>query len=748
MSNVVIWSENPDFKCLKVNETSSLRLKSELFALRISSNVVKQSIKLYSDASKGLLLICCDVRRDRGTEDTCEDIQEVEPIAFLYPSALPGNTSPKVFSDRKTFPRTLSHLNPIDEDLPASLCISRNSSDDIYVKGGITAVVDRVCQWITDAAYGRLEKDGWEPRIIANFGPNAQMNIAMFQEVAAQIRAPKIDGQFIAVLFSSEYEDKRANNHFFKIIETKNVRNPEYHDHLNIYCPLVIAGQNNRSNRRSDQKIETASELLVFSEEHGIASEVKTVLDEIYTSMKSKKETSSLKVLLIAIHRDQALRSSMLGQSVDEEASKVEIVGFMLDYRTTEGETSLEFIWQLNIIAHASPSLASQLSGNPLKIEKSVAFVGAGAVGGLMASNHVKAGLSRATIIDHDDLMPHNLARHVLPPFCVGMNKAIGLKHHLEIYPQVSIQAVGKKLDSSHLSKLKVDRFDYIIDSSSNPSVRKQLSNFDKKIPVVNVSIANAGKLGLFISEDKDRHCRIDSLFTYLYDLSFDHEEIRAWLKEESDEDEVILGMGCSTVTSRIPQATIEGLTSIFFLASSNVPTQEKARILITVNDGDGVPLNTIRQEITPYSEYAMRVTDDTSQWTCRVFDTVMNQLINGMEERTPIEAGGFLYGKIDVDYNIITIVRAIKVQPLVATETKCVLPPEGKSSEHREYMRRTAGTLQLLGTWHSHPKSLSEPSPTDNKLVHERKSNDEFPFGGVMLIIGEKHDLSITCIL
>ena len=39
--------------------------------------------------------------------------------------------------------------------------------------------------------------------------------------------------------------------------------------------------------------------------------------------------------------------------------------------------------------------------------------------------NLVRSGFGIWTLIDEDELMPHNLARHALPPWCVGMPKAL-----------------------------------------------------------------------------------------------------------------------------------------------------------------------------------------------------------------------------------------------------------------------------------------------------------------------------------
>jgi proteasome lid subunit RPN8/RPN11 len=749
MPSVIPWSSNDELKYQELTGSLPTQLKSELLSASSSGRINSDTLKLYRSDVDNTLLLVCEVKREVGVIKTINDIRSHEPIAFKYEASDLGISCPAVYSERADFPRALSHLNPVSEGSPAHLCISRNNTQEIYDRDGITAIIERISQWLTDAAYGRLDKDGWEPRIVGYTAIDTQLSIAAIQELAAPVPKPVVKlRNFVVVRHRDNFEDPRANRMYAKIVDRNDADHESFKGSMKSYCELVIAGQQNRSNNYFNKIVQSADELLEFCDTQGIKDEVSQLLTTHRTDLMKRDSDIDLRFMLVAIHRDIPLRSSILGQSDNDDARKVEVIGFLLSYGKKNNKVTLDHIWQLNLFANPSPTLSAELSGMSLP-SKSVAFVGAGAVGSLMALNHVKAGLKRATVIDHDHLMPHNIARHVLPPFNIGINKAIALKHFLQAYPDVQVQAKESSLEIGHVDTLSSNDYSYLVDSTSNPSVRKTLSFTNSRIPVVNVSIADAGRMGLFVSEDKDRKCRINDLFYYLYSMSYEVSEIRHWLRNNVDQEEIALGMGCSTATSRLPQAAIEGLTSSFFSSTRETNNNSLARIRAVILNDEGLPAKTISEDVPPPSQH--KILDENgndTQWSCRVFDSVTELLVSSMTEQAPLECGGFLYGKLDPGNKTITIVRAINVTPISASRTNCTLPPASNSDEHREYIRMTVGSLQLLGTWHSHPTSLSTPSATDKATIKERQGSDEFLFNGMMLIVGAEHDLSITCIL
>jgi len=83
-------------------------------------------------------------------------IENVERIAAVFPEA--DDASPEVLALREDFPR-VPHLNLRDEELPRSLCLYEESYRDLKQRWTAARFVERVREWLSDAASGRLHQE-------------------------------------------------------------------------------------------------------------------------------------------------------------------------------------------------------------------------------------------------------------------------------------------------------------------------------------------------------------------------------------------------------------------------------------------------------------------------------------------------------------------------------------------------------------------------------------------------------------
>ncbi len=80
----------------------------------------------------------------------------------------------------------------------------------------------------------------------------------------------------------------------------------------------------------------------------------------------------------------------------------------------------------------------------------SVAVIGCGAVGGMVAQLLAQTGIRRLTLVDGDILTWQNIGRHVLSGQSVGMNKAAGMKADiLARFPDYDVEAVPKRWEQA-----------------------------------------------------------------------------------------------------------------------------------------------------------------------------------------------------------------------------------------------------------------------------------------------------------
>lgn len=105
--------------------------------------------------------------------------------------------------------------------------------------------------------------------------------------------------------------------------------------------------------------------------------------------------------------------------------------------------------------------------------------VGAGSIGSHVLEQLVRSGHGRWTTIDDDILLPHNVARHVLTGWAIGIPKAEALSHHLNsIYEDDPTRAIIANVIHDQSDELD-DVFreaEGIVDLSASVAVSRKLA--------------------------------------------------------------------------------------------------------------------------------------------------------------------------------------------------------------------------------------------------------------------------------
>lgn len=116
--------------------------------------------------------------------------------------------------------------------------------------------------------------------------------------------------------------------------------------------------------------------------------------------------------------------------------------------------------------------------------ESSVAIVGCGALGTVIASALVRAGVGRVRIIDRDFIETHNLHRQILfneEDIKNELPKAIAAEHHLrQINSEVEVEGVVADLNYSNIENLLGD-FDLVLDALDNFETRLLINDVTLK---------------------------------------------------------------------------------------------------------------------------------------------------------------------------------------------------------------------------------------------------------------------------
>ena len=146
--------------------------------------------------------------------------------------------------------------------------------------------------------------------------------------------------------------------------------------------------------------------------------------------------------------------------------------------RIVDGDFSVqEMSIQRQDYGYLNRIIGNQISGNG----KKALLVGAGSLGGYVASELVKNGFNNITIYDGDYLEPDNFMRWPFGGIISRMNKAEALKFYLEhMHPEIKVNAQNEYFDADAISP-QISDFDYIIFTVGSSDVQLKLNRVIKE---------------------------------------------------------------------------------------------------------------------------------------------------------------------------------------------------------------------------------------------------------------------------
>lgn len=174
---------------------------------------------------------------------------------------------------------------------------------------------------------------------------------------------------------------------------------------------------------------------------------------------------------------------------------------------------------------------------------KKVLIIGCGSIGGYLASELVKAGVSNISLVDKDILSPDNIYRHLLGLEYVGQYKTKAIIKYLEKnIPYIKLNSFEEKIENLIEDyKLDFDAFDLVISATGNHNVNRWINGYvmSNKVsaPVVYLwnEVLGIGNHALFIDiknkgcfecligldeyglYDKTSYCKRGQIFTKKY---------------------------------------------------------------------------------------------------------------------------------------------------------------------------------------------------------------------------------------
>lgn len=713
----------------------------ELSRISRSGPVIEESINA-SESEDGRFVVAFEIKTDLLLEEQETRILDVEPVVFRYPrKELVGRAAPIVSSGRPDFPRSLQHLITSGADEPAVFCLARSGLQPIYEHAGIEGVIARLVDWFRDAKTKSYHADGWEPvpvvwpenPILGYLNPRilqehaaanpsggyayirAQINRNYLNEVFIHAELPIIDlqnGEAVKKakeLFGTLEEDKTS--HIPAVFCWANADEPDDFPYFNTWTSVESIVQG--------------------TEKAKLAPHLTTAMNrlEINFGVDCDRDMAGHRavILILGIWRPVPIDPTIVGLSEDANARQLELRTYYLqrdlaDY-CNRWDTKSEVKPFIGMVPPISETLAAVSGEEPLP---SFTLIGAGALGSAFVDYATRGGATKFSVYDHDMLLAHNLARHRGTEELMRYGKAdvaavianqrlqgTQVEHHSENFLEVKFEKVTEEINKTEL----------VIDTSADAQVRRRLSIGWESGPKIQRSeIFHEGRLGVSYLTELGSDHNLTMMHMQLIAHAEHNPAVRDWLKYEATQsfldNELILGFGCSSMTTKMPAYKVDAHASSSF-AFCKKHTQEfsKPAILLNSIDENGLPCGATEWHPSPISTFGP--SDETANWKVLVSQSVLETLHDLRLNHAPDETGGYLYGGIDEYLSQIFVVAASSQPPdTIASPTYLQLGRWGQTPWEKSFVRRTKGRLAVVGTWHSHPSSAPIASNRDWKTV------------------------------
>jgi proteasome lid subunit RPN8/RPN11 len=368
-----------------------------------------------------------------------------------------------------------------------------------------------------------------------------------------------------------------------------------------------------------------------------------------------------------------------------------------------------------------------------------IVAIGAGALGSQVVLHLVRAGFGRWTVVDPDILLPHNLARHALPGYALGHGKAQALAFVaaslLAEEPGVAFHAENVLETAEHPAmEQALTEAEVVLDLSASVTAARHLAvDVSSRARRISLFLNPDGTDLVLLAEDAERRVRLDQLEMMYYGEVVARPELAHHLRRGGAR--LRYAHTCRDVTSELPQDAVATLSGVGARAIRAALEHPEAAISLWRTDAE---LQVVRTAV-PVSTGR---TGTRGAWTLWIDEMLLRDLRRLRERRLPQETGGVLIGSYDLQRRILYLVATVPSPP--DSEEWPVLYVrgcEGLAAQVQEIEDRTAGWLQYVGEWHSHPAgSGAAPSADDRNVfrwIDEHLRVDGLP--ALMMIVAER---------
>lgn len=651
-----------------------------------------------------IIIFDVDVQRK---QEPVYDIRYVERIAVDFDQN--DNRAPWVYALRSDFPQ-VPHLNLREFEVPKCLCLYEESYDEIKIQWSGSQFLETIREWLKHTAHGNLHQEDQplEPLIIGSSG------IIIFPVGALQAselvirKVNEVNGKLI--LHAKPKQDARETDRSYSLL----ILNGEAQEHGII--------------RRAPKNFKDLQELLSVAK-IDLFEEVK---NWIGTKHLDNRYLNRKLVIFLILPKKRKLQNEDTGYDLHAVLTEDTLWHLGKKLGLTKKKKSFKpfrapelSACELKLLLphiEFNPENAAQLNDAESVFSKRIYLIGAGALGSQVYSNMVRSGFCNWIIVDDDILLPHNLARHSLSNYHVGFSKAESLaKFGNTLLNTNSIKPFTENFlhPAEQVVLLDaVEKADLILDiSASIPVARELMDVKNAKAKRVSAFLNPMGSDLIILAEDLKRTQTLDVIEMQYYRHLLNSPDLHNHLK--MDKIGIRYSNSCRSVSSRIPQDYLgvhSGITSRMLKK-----LVESAESFAGIWSIDPESLEVNRHEIPLYNVKKIIV----NGWCILIDEFLIYKIFTARRKKLPKETGGILIGSYDMVRRKIYLVDTI-LSPKDSEEYPhaYIRGIDGIEEELGKIKKVTAGNLDYVGEWHSHPEKCAIEPSKDDKFLFSWLSN------------------------
>ena len=339
-----------------------------------------------------------------------------------------------------------------------------------------------------------------------------------------------------------------------------------------------------------------------------------------------------------------------------------------------------------------------------------VTLIGAGSLGSHLIEIMRRDGFGTWTIIDNDALLPHNVQRHRLGASLgtgsslVGRPKASAMAVYLdEIVTGSHDETKAICADVTGAREDVIDALksaEIIIDTSASIIVSRWLADLgDVKAPRLTAFFSPSGEDAVFLGEDRDRTVTAEALEAQYYRAIIQIPALNDHLSTNTDGYHY--SGSCRAISFRMPEHSVSMLSGILASETHAHIDQIAPSIIVWRKRMD----RGLDRVVVPVYEITRHTLSD---WQVIVDAGSISTARGYRNAALPAETGGILLGTIDVYRRQICLVAVVPAPPdSIGDEEGFERGVKNLKSILVDASKRTAGQVEYVGEWHSHPAGV-----------------------------------------